>query len=259
MNVFHDFSKTLNLDTSKRKEHCAIHGEYTPIIASHPHCEICAQSAIESDRKASVLESIKQSEDAKFAAACVPIRYKNAGFRTFKADHAGQIKVLDTIKNYAKSLRDGDIGSMIFSGSTGTGKTHLAVGVLRNVMARKGSNEPLFAKYFTSSELGEQVANAWRRDGDSKHATMYRLTFEVDLLILDEYGLDDQEPKIKCHVDRVLLSRYDNNKPTLLISNETPEKLKSMLGDRIWSRLIESDENRIVTFNWTDQRGRINT
>ena len=255
MNTQHNFSKTLSLGTSKRKATCAIHGEYTPIIASHPHCEICAQAAIEAHRQATVLEDFKRSEAARFAAAGIPTRYTDSGFKNYKTDQAGQIQALSTIKNYAMAVRCGHIGSMVFTGPTGTGKTHLAVSVLKNVMARNGSSTPLFAKYFTSADLIEHVRNAWKREGDSDRATMYRLTVEVDLLILDEYGLDDQDPKVKCHVDRVLRARYDNRKPTLLISNETPDKLKAMLGDRVWSRLIESNESRIVKFNWADQRG----
>ena len=252
----HDFQKTLGIKPSTRKAVCEVHGDYTPIIASHPHCEKCAESAILAYQQEIQRDEFKKHEIARFEAAGVPERYVGAGFKNYVSSSRGQNTALQAVMRYASSIRKGYRGSLIFSGSTGTGKTHLAIGILKNVMARTGSSSPMFAKYTTSSDLIEHVANAWKRDNDSERNTMYRLTYEVDLLIVDEYGLDDQDPRTKKHVDRVLRARYDAKKPTLIISNETPDILKNMLGDRVWSRLIESDESRVIKFNWMDHRGR---
>ncbi len=62
--------------------------------------------------------------------------------------------------------------------------------------------------------------------------TTYRYS-EYDLLTVDEYGLHDREKRLEL-VHKVLYARYDEMKPTMLISNLTLAKLQEDLGDRLW-------------------------
>ena len=68
------------------------------------------------------------------------------------------------------------------------------------------------------------------------------------MLILDEYGLHDRHENRLQLVHKVLYSRYDAGKPTMLISNLTLAELQKDLGDRLWSR-FQHDELTLVECN----------
>ena len=73
------------------------------------------------------------------------------------------------------------------------------------------------------------------------------------MLVIDEYGLYDQNERHKNYVDRVLLKRYEEKKPTIIISNLIKEQFISNVGFRLWSRLNE-DELNVLEFTWHDYR-----
>ncbi len=73
-----------------------------------------------------------------------------------------------------------------------------------------------------------------------------------DLLVIDEYGLHDRHEKRLEMVHKVLYSRYDNMKSTLLISNFTLQNIKQDLGTRLWSRINENV--KICECYWSDYR-----
>lgn len=74
-----------------------------------------------------------------------------------------------------------------------------------------------------------------------------------DLLVIDEYGLHDRHEKRLEMVHKVLYSRYDNMKSTLLISNFTVQNMQRDLGVRLWSRLHEN-HLIVVPCYWDDRR-----
>ncbi len=132
-------------------------------------------------------------------------------------------------------------------GRTGTGKTHLACAVARNVLDQRS-----YVRYVTSEDMANEIANAWTKADDSEASAVWRFT-DYDLLIIDEYGLHDQHESRLQLVHKVLYSRYDAKKPTVLISNWTKEQLKDNLGDRLWSR-FQHDGLTVVECNWADAR-----
>lgn len=232
---------------------CPVHGAYKPIIASHPVCPVCAREHVALERQRFASDEFAKREAARAKSAGVPPRYDHAGFKNYNTDLPEQKLALKSCAAYANAVRRGESGCLIMSGSTGTGKTHLAIATLRNVMYRTDASQPTkFAKYITSQAMADLVLGAYKRHDDSEFATVCRLV-DHDLLILDEYGLDDQRDVQVQAVHRVLYARYDACKPTMLISNAPPEQLKTMLGDRLWSRLNE--QGQVVVFNWVDQRG----
>jgi DNA replication protein DnaC len=251
----YDFSKSISANSGiPSKLICEKHGTYLPISQHHPICPECAITQHNSEDSAKSAASLPLIEAAWLKTSGVPPRYANSGFKNFMTSNAGQLHALNALIKFSNAVRHGYTGSVILTGKTGNGKTHLGVGVLKNVIAVIENRHLLSGLYITSADLGEYVAGAWKREFDNESKTLNRLSHKTDILVIDEYGLDDQREQIKRLVDRVLRARYDAQKPTVLISNLPPEELKSKLGDRVWSRLLESDDSRVIKFNWADQR-----
>ena len=242
--------------TDKSHSHyCDVHGQYFPLIGAPALCPECAvikaEKAVAEHHQAMFIER----EKARHAAAGVPARHANCGFNNYQQELAGQRNALSACRAYTNRVQTGQTGCLVMTGPTGTGKTHLSVSIVRNLMARREGKEPLFARYATSADIANDILGAWirerDREGDNEKAALQRY-IAPDLLIIDELGLDDQREAQIAAIHRVLYGRYDAQKSTVVVSNLTTAKLTELLGDRLWSRLGENGV--IVECNWADQR-----
>lgn len=228
---------------------CKTHSEAMVRICGRDVCKTCAAERVAQSQAKHDKELQAQVHAKRVAAATIPVRHADCGFKNYSTNLDEQRTARDQCRKLADDFIKGELRNLIMTGRTGTGKTHLACAIARNIL-HKGK----FAKYTTSEDMASQIANAWTKTDDSEAAAIYRFT-EHDLLIIDEYGLHDQHENRLKLVHKVLYARYDAKKPTVLISNFTTEQLKSNLGDRLWSR-FQHDGLTVVECNWTDARVR---
>lgn len=121
---------------------------------------------------------------------------------------------------------------LIFSGSTGSGKTMLACWLAIVGIAKYDKT----ARYFTHSGMVSRIKATWGSKYENED-TIINDCAKCDLLILDE--MDKQE--YTDYLFRVLDGRYQNQLPTILIANKTPDDIKQILGDALYSRLRGSN------------------
>ena len=133
-------------------------------------------------------------------------------------------------------------------GTPGTGKTHLSASIIRNIL----HNSTKSARYYTSAEIAQKMMDTWSDASRSEKEVIDHFS-SFDLLVIDEYGLHDRHEKRLEMVYKILYSRYDNMKSTLLISNFTLQNIQRDLGVRLWSRLHENNLT-VVPCYWDDRR-----
>lgn len=226
--------------------------------------QICPQCAIElvnSQNQNRQHEVDRMVREKHFAGATLPERYADSRFKNYRTQHAGHQNALNQSVSYVKSILNGDKNNFVMVGKTGTGKTHLACAAAR-ILLSKG----MFARYITSEEMAQRIMDAWdKKTPDVTEKSVIHDFTQYDLLILDEYGLNDRDKRREL-VHKVLYARYDRMKPTMLISNMTLHDTKdgsgkvipgliSDLGDRLWSRFQQGGLT-IVECNWADARVR---
>jgi hypothetical protein len=141
-------------------------------------------------------------------------------------------------------LGDGLILALV--GRRGTGKTQLAVEVAK-VVAMAGKR-PL---YSTAMEFFLSIKECYRESGGSERRVIENYTIPA-LLILDEVqerGETPWEDRLLTHlVDR----RYQAQKDTILISNQTREAFLAAIGDSISSRIVEA--GGVAVCDWESYR-----
>lgn len=227
--------------------YCAEHKIQKVQAGPNQICPECAKNLVNKNNQEHQESVNKMVRELHFAGAMIPERHKDSGFRNYNTNFAGQSNALNNCVEFSRVMIAGQKRNFIMSGKTGTGKTHLSCAIARTLL-----NKGIYVRYITSEDMANEIANAWKKADDSEASAIYRFT-EYDLLILDEYGLHDRHENHLQLVHKVLYSRYDEGKPTMLISNLTLDELQKDLGDRLWSR-FQHDGLTLVECNWADQR-----
>jgi DNA replication protein DnaC len=122
--------------------------------------------------------------------------------------------------------------SLLILGPTGTGKSHQAFGAIRTIAA-KGVTPGWHAA--TAPSLFAALRPREGTDSDGE----YRKIAAVPLLLLDDLGAAKGSEWTEEILYRLINDRYEAMLPGLFTSNLLPGQLRSVLGDRVASRLAE--------------------
>lgn len=139
---------------------------------------------------------------------------------------------------------------MIFCGTPGTGKTHLACSIANYLVAEDYS--PLFISVIKAIR---RIKETYRRDSVFKEQDIFDRFTSFDLLILDEIGVQFGTRAEEMIVTEIINERYEANKPTILISNLPVDGLAKYLKPRVMERM-EENGGIIVAFDWKSHRKR---
>lgn len=104
---------------------------------------------------------------------------------------------------------------LLFSGSIGVGKTHLAVGMLKHLIQERGV-QGLFCDY---RELLKEVQNSYNQKVAATELEVLRPVFEAEVLVLDELGAAKPSEWVWDTVAHILNSRYNDQRTTIITSN----------------------------------------
>ncbi|MFE7370117.1 ATP-binding protein [Streptomyces anulatus] len=145
-------------------------------------------------------------------------------------------------------------GSLLLTGTTGTGKTYQAYGALRRVAAAGPRVYEIRAT--TAADMYGLLRPKGSERGTEEEL---RRLVRVPLLVLDDLGSAKASEWTEEVTYRLINERYNACRPTLYTSNlparaEGAPDLTSALGERIVSRL--SEDTRVVAMTGTDRRRR---
>lgn len=199
------------------------------------------------DQEAAALSNI----DVRQRTAGIPARYRGiqwGGIGQLDSRHTEALRACYVYaRKFPNHLKTGE--SVVMSGSVGTGKTHACCLIANHVLKNR-----LRVLYHT--EMGMA---SWIREKHWEARERIQTLANVDLLVIDEVGLDSLDDRDRSSVTEVISSRYAECRPMILATNAPFSSgdnysLKSILGERVISRLTELGGPRLV-FNWKSLRG----
>ena len=205
------------------------------------------------------------------ATARIPRRYEHCQLDNYDTDfpgaHSSLAEAHFLASNFAgKCDPRGDKGLLII-GKIGTGKTHLAVGIIKELILTRG----VPCLFYDYRELVKEIQNSYNTTVQTTELDVLRPVFETDVLVLDELGAVKPTEWVWDTVSLILNTRYNDNRTTIITTNfedqpaasvsnslsparaaTRPETLGDRIGERMRSRLHEMC--RIITLEGTDFR-----
>lgn len=250
--------------SSTRTETCPAHGTYEAQVAQvgdreiATPCEACAAKTV-ADRaeaeKARFLADRAREEverrERMFDNSGVPYRYREKGFAAFQATTPQQDRALTYCRQFSAAvIADPRSGvSAIFAGNVGTGKTHLACAIVRE-LCQAG----VTARFETVLSAIRSIKDTYRRDSEISETEAIDALVAPPLLVFDEVGVQFDTDHERTLFFEVLNNRYQESRSTLLLSNLTLGELQTFLGDRVIDRFREN--GKVLAFGWESQRGK---
>ena len=192
-----------------------------------------------------------ERERRRLATAHIPARYHDCTLDTFEIYHEADRSLgeaLLTARRFVDEYPAGTAGKgLLFVGSTGVGKTHLAVGVLQRLVRERGVRG-LFCDY---RELLKSILNSYNPEVKTTELELLQPIFAAEVLVLDDLGAQKPSDWVWDTVALILNTRYNDRQTTIITTNhadlpaasgeltETERAArKPTLGDRIGDTML---------------------
>lgn len=191
-------------------------------------------------------------------AAQIPPNYKNATFESFlfhrpeKQQEALLQGAYQAAYTYTEKFPlDLKKPGLLFVGPTGTGKTHLAVAVMRRLMQQ--GHECFFIGY---QDLLEKLKSSYDPSYGSARRESFERALECEVLVLDDLGAYRVSDWVLDTVTYLMTERCNQRRPVIATTNllehpagpvrkmpggetDTRYMLSERIGERARSRLME--------------------
>jgi DNA replication protein DnaC len=237
---------------------CEVHGEYKayemPGGGALSRCRKCLDQEDAERRRLEHEERLRAAEEANQKAlvrdACIPPRFAGRTLDNFVAHNDGAKRALTVARSYVEDFEalSAEGTSLIFCGGVGTGKTHLAVGIANAVLAMK-----LRVRFASVMTAVRTVKETYSKGSDDTERDALNEFIYPRLLVLDEVGAQFGSDTEKLILFEIINGRYEQMKPTVVISNLAKEALGEFIGERSIDRLRENG-GRLVAFDWASYR-----
>jgi DNA replication protein DnaC len=102
-------------------------------------------------------------------------------------------------------------------------------------------------------DLVRKIKETWSRGSDISEQQIIDQFASVDLLVLDEVGIQFGTDTEKLFMFDVIDLRYQRNLPTVLISNLAVEDIANAVGSRVVDRLRENG-GKYIAMKWDSKR-----
>lgn len=239
---------------------CKKHGEYEerymPWVGggyyAFSYCPKCAEDekAIEEEREKQKSIEIQEKRllSMKIKAGVSP-RNVDVKFSSFSASTPQMEVAKKKVYSFARGIYDGNnVSSLILSGKVGTGKTMLACATINALIESKK------CRMVKLIDMFRELKDTWRKESSKTELELISWYSKLDLLVIDEVGVNYDSDTEKMFIFDIIDGRYQNMKPTMIISNLGIDGIKGLIGDRAYDRLKDGG-GEVVAFDWESQRG----
>lgn len=164
----------------------------------------------------------------------------HATFENFVCHTANDRSNLEKAMAFANNKR----GFIHLSGPVGTGKSHLAVAMMRAMDVKS-------ARFITHSRMLRVLRDEY---GKREREDIIEKVSSIKLLVLDDLGISAGGRDDLPMLHEVLDTRHGRRHPTILTSNLNDEELLQTVGKRVFDRMDQNGFGRLVFTGESNRR-----
>lgn len=175
------------------------------------------------------------------AEAKIPKRYEHCDLDSYAPTHDSQKKAKIYVQRFLDKYPQIDVG-LLFLGTCGVGKTHLAVALLKQVIMEKQDG----GLFYDFRDLLREIQASWNSISQASELDVLKPVLDAKILVLDELGANKPTEWVRDTIAHIINCRYNDKKLTVFTSNylDAPSKqgeetLTDRIGVRLRSRLYE--------------------
>lgn len=176
-------------------------------------------------------------------------RLKQCDFNNYCPPSEQLAKAKKICERYADNFNKNNPVNLILIGNYGTGKSHMAVSILKRVFKKGMDSQNGYQCVFISTpKLMTKLKDTYNKQSVHSEAALLDTLEKVDLLILDDIGAElrvmerqEDEEKANSWAVSKLLEIIDGRlgKHTVYTTNFEYEMLMRLYGERNFSRMME--------------------
>lgn len=224
-------------------------GASEELLEPQYHCPLCKDSGYDSsNRRCRCMEQLLRQLASQELGGTDLERFR---FENFSLAYYGQeltadgdsyqqrmAGIFNYCKNYARSFDPKQSPSLLFTGGTGLGKTHLSLAIAREVI--EGGHGVIYASVQNlMARLEEERFNSNYSYGSEEPEQRYlNMVLESDLLILDDLGTEFLNQFVSSSIYNLINTRLLQNRPTIISTNLLVADMGKRYSERLVSRLF---------------------
>lgn len=192
-------------------------GETSSLTAKESICPLCFGTGTWiHPEKGPILCECRRSNtrDQLFKASRIPELFRKCSFGSYHAASPTQRWALNYAENLVKEYPDVGRG-LLFMGSVGVGKTHLAVAILRELMEKKG----VPCLFYESGSLLKAIQDSYNPVSETSEMRVLAPVYQAEVLALDELGATVPTSWVRDTLYQIINTRYINKKLTIFTTN----------------------------------------
>ena len=217
-------------------------------VETEPHesndvCQVCFGSGMEivpgKGARPCSCQQLKAS-DGRYDKVKLPGRYAPCHFNSYLASDPSQVKALRLATQFTMEYPAVERG-LIFMGSVGVGKTHLAVSILKGLSERGFS-----CLFYEFGSLLKEIQDSYNTHTKTSELAVLAPVLNTEILVLDELGASKPTDWVRDTMAHIINTRYNDKKATIFTTNyldernnDREETLEDRIGVRLRSRLFE--------------------
>jgi DNA replication protein DnaC len=203
-NTLHDPSETRAQESAAQKPESVV-------------CEFCfgTGTRIEPGKGAVICDCRRTNSGVKsLDAARIPLRFRECSFHNYYPKNDSQYFAHSFASRLVDEYPAVESG-LLFMGSVGVGKTHLAIAVLKELIAKKGVS----CLFYESGSLLKAIQDSYNPVSQTSEMSVLAPVYQAEVLVLDELGASVPTNWVRDTMYQIINTRYNNKKLTIFTTN----------------------------------------
>ena len=207
-------------------------------MATTKLCPVCDDTGWKTivdgrDRRVTRCDCRRQERNLKLLEqARIPRRYEHCELSNYEIMNGHSQSLSSALMASRRFVAEYPVerAGLLIIGPIGVGKTHLAVGIVKEIIA-KG----IPCLFYDYRELLKEIQNSYNASVAVTEMQVLKPVFETEVLVLDELGAVKPTEWVWDTVSHILNTRYNDERTTIITTNFKdlpPSKTDSDDGDR---------------------------